>query len=136
MLMTAGHRLIVVSLIILLLLDGLLIGLIDSSCLHRLLKRLPLLILIGTLLVWLLLLLKLEYTRIQDLSWLVLLLELLLANAQLLVHLIAGIVQIDLLLTLQIRLVDCLLVLAGVSSCSSRWNLLRSLVWIALLQLA
>ena len=56
MLMTAGHRLVVVSLIILLLLDGLLIDLIDSSCLHRLLERLLMLILVGILLVWLLLL--------------------------------------------------------------------------------
>ena len=51
MLMTAGHRLVVVSLIILLLLDGLLICLIGSIHLHRLLKRLPMLILVGILLV-------------------------------------------------------------------------------------
>ena len=57
MLMTAGHRLIVVGLIILLLLDGLLIGLIYTSCLQRLLKRLPVLILVDVVLVCLLLLL-------------------------------------------------------------------------------
>ena len=57
MLMTAGHRLIVVGLIILLLLDGLLIGLINTSCLQRLLKRLPVLILVDVVLVCLLLLL-------------------------------------------------------------------------------